>query len=67
VPDDLVAAQKLLVKNWILRYVLTDNKSSTSPVDFAFCVDPDWDQFVVRRFSTERNIRPNVIRVFLED
>lgn len=63
--DDLLAVQNLHVKNWILRYELT--QAASSPVDFAFCINSDWDGFVARSFSSERRLESNTVRIFLDD
>ncbi|WP_029584701.1 serine protease [Bradyrhizobium sp. URHD0069] len=66
IPDPLLA-QNLHLKNWILRFGTTTNASSANLVDFAFCVNADWDRFVVRTFAPERSIEPTQVEVLFDD
>lgn len=64
VPDNWLTSA-LKVKNFILPYTPTPGKKSSESVEFAFCVNPDWEGFYLRAFSPERGIRGEPIRVFL--
>jgi len=54
------------VKNWILPYKVTKSPSNGSPVNFAFCINSDWDGFYARAFSPERKIRTRSVHTFLD-
>jgi hypothetical protein len=67
VPSDWLNAGKKQVKNWILRYRGTNEVQSPSPVDFSFCISPQWKEFYLRVFSPERCQEPELIHVFVSD
>jgi type II secretory pathway pseudopilin PulG len=55
------------LKNWILRYRATTSQQSSNPVDFDFCIQPEWTGFYLRTFSPERGVEPELIHVYLSD
>jgi hypothetical protein len=65
--DWLSAAKDLQVKNWILRYTRTSKTESNHPLDFSFCVDPEWSEFFLRAFSPESCDTSEPLHVFLLD
>lgn len=67
VPDDWIDAGKKQVLNWLLRYAGTRDTKSANPVDFKFCVFPQWKEFYLRTFSPERCVTPQLIHVYIKD
>jgi hypothetical protein len=54
-------------KNWILRYSGTSETRTSKPLDFSFCIEPEWKEFFLRTFSRERNVKPEVVHVYIID
>ena len=67
VPEPWLDAGKNQVLNWILRYRGTNDAQSPSPVDFSFCVFPQWTEFYLQIFSPERCVNTQIIHVYIKD
>ena len=67
VQSSWIKDQDLQVKNWILRYRVTNQSVTNNPVTFAFCVDERWKGFFLRSFSPERAIRGKPAHIFIAD
>jgi hypothetical protein len=65
--DWISAGKDLQVKNWILRYMGTVKNRSLRPVDFSFCIPPQWKEFYLRTFSPERCAESKLIHVFVSN
>ncbi len=59
------AANDIQLKNWILRYRGTTDTQSLIPVDFNFCIQPEWVEFYLRTFSPERGVEPELIHAYI--
>jgi hypothetical protein len=66
-PGWLNDGKDIQVKNWILRYSGTSERQTSNPVDFSFCIEPQWKEFYLRTFSRERDVKPEVVHVYILD
>jgi hypothetical protein len=55
------------IKNWMLRYEGTTDTQTSKPVDFNFCIQPEWGEFYLRTFSPERDVEPALVHAYIFD